>query len=117
MLTSGAVRRRLRSLIGPMIGLGLAAYFGHHAVYGGRGLVAVAELDERILAARMDLQVETERRTALERRVSLLRPTSIDPDLLEERARLLLNVGRAQDVIILDSADESRKRPSRVTSP
>ena len=40
-------------------------------------------------------------RLRVERRVTMLRPDSIDPDLLEERARAVLNLGYADDRIIL----------------
>jgi hypothetical protein len=33
----------------------------------------------------------------------MLRPDSLDPDLLEERARAVLNLGHPDDRIILDS--------------
>ena len=41
-------------------------------------------------------------RETLERRVRLLNPGSLDADMLEERARLMLNYGHAYDIIILD---------------
>ena len=40
-------------------------------------------------------------RRALDRRVSLMRPESLDPDMIEERARRTLNVARAGDIVIL----------------
>ena len=40
-------------------------------------------------------------RLALAHRVGLLRPDSLDPDMLEERARMLLNYGHRDDRIIL----------------
>ena len=42
-----------------------------------------------------------DQRAELEHRVSLLRPDSLDPDLLEEQARRLLNFGFANEAIIL----------------
>ena len=40
-------------------------------------------------------------RTRLEHRVQLLRPDSLDPDLLEERARDMLNYGSDDELLIL----------------
>jgi cell division protein FtsB len=37
----------------------------------------------------------------LERRVALLRPESLDRDMLEERARAVLNLARPEDRVIL----------------
>ena len=106
-----------RSLLPVAIGVGLSAYFGYHAVYGARGMLAIERLDERIAASTEVLELELVRRAALERRVALLRPSSLDPDLLEERARSLLSVGRPDEVILLDAPREPAKRPVRVTSP
>ncbi len=38
----------------------------------------------------------------MENRVRLLEPGSLDPDMLEERARLMLNYGHADDIVILE---------------
>lgn len=118
MTVLSEIRRRARLMLGPLIGICLALYFGYHALHGERGIFAIGELDRKIGAAREVLSLETERRNLLEHRVVLLRPGSIDPDLLEERARLLLNFGRPDDVIILDRRpDDGHKPPVRVTAP
>ena len=44
---------------------------------------------------------DTERRKALQHRVKLLSPGSLDPDMLEERARFMLNYGFPDDAVIL----------------
>jgi cell division protein FtsB len=40
-------------------------------------------------------------RERLERDVSLLRPESLDPDMLDERARAILNLAHSDDLIML----------------
>ena len=40
------------------------------------------------------------RRRTLERRVRLLNPAGLDPDMLDERARLMLNFGLADEIVI-----------------
>ena len=117
MSIASKIGKVARSLLPVAIGLSLSTYFGYHAVYGARGMQAIERLDERITAANEVLALELQRRAALERRVALLRPNSLDPDLLEERARNLLSVGRADEVILLDAPREPGKRPVRVTSP
>jgi len=57
-------------------------------------------------AAAHAMQVSRTERDAIKRRVSLLEPGSLDPDMLEERARLMLNYGHVDDIVIL----EDRKR-------
>ena len=106
-------------MLAPLVGICLAFYFGYHAINGTRGLLAVGELDRQIAAARATLEVEAARRDALQQRVSLLCPQSIDPELLEERARQVLNFGRSDDVLILEPPRDrtGRAPPVRVTSP
>ncbi len=40
-------------------------------------------------------------RERLERDVSLLRPESLDPDMLDERARAILNLANKDDLVML----------------
>jgi len=40
-------------------------------------------------------------KTRLERDVALLRPESLDPDMLDERARAILNLAHPDDLIML----------------
>lgn len=78
----------------------LAAYFGFYALSGDRGVAALArQRAERDAAATELAQVRTAREI-LEHRVSLLRPDSLDLDLLEERVRSLLHYGRPGEVAV-----------------
>ena len=43
------------------------------------------------------------------RGLSLLRPTSVDPDLLEERARTVLNLGQPDELVILLNQPKAAK--------
>ena len=78
----------------PILLLAIAAlvigYFGVNAYSGNHGLRAKQDLDQEI--ARLGGELETLRaeRVKWERRVSLLKPESIDPDMLDERARVML---------------------------
>lgn len=96
------IRRRLRAMMGPLVVACVALYFGYYAIYGDRGVLAMIQLDKKIAETQAILEVEAEKRDQLNRRVALLRPEGIDPDMLEERARILLNFGREDEVIILD---------------
>ena len=95
------VRLRLRALTGPLIGICAIVYFGFHAVHGDRGLMTYWRLQHEITETRAILEDTESRRLKLERRVRLLRPDSLDLDMLEERARLMLNFGHPDDVVVL----------------
>ncbi len=94
---------RGRIAIVPALYLGFACYLGYHTVQGERGLVAWINLTEQVETLEIDVEAASAERQILERRVSHLRRESLDLDLLEERARVVLNLGHTDDRIILES--------------
>lgn len=84
-----------------VVSIGLAFYFGYHAVNGSRGLVASQEKEEELALAKRKLAILQDERKHLERRVERLRPESLDPDLIDELARESLSMVESDDVIIL----------------
>ena len=87
-----------------------SATFAYHSVEGDRGLFALIRLSEQIQESRVQLDELSAERKALERRVSNLRPDHLDADMLDERARLILNLARPDEIIILDPAINGPKR-------
>ncbi len=94
------LKRRLRQVMVPFFGAAAFAYFGYHAVQGDRGLVAWWKLRYELEKAESELSDVSAQRDALEHRVSLLRPESLDPDMLEERARMMLGFVNPDDRIV-----------------
>jgi cell division protein FtsB len=86
------IRRRARLVAGPVAGISLVVYFSYHLVAGERGLIAWRHLSEEIAVAQAQLHEAEAERTALDRRVSLLRPGHLDRDMLDEQARSALNM-------------------------
>ncbi len=105
-------RFRARYLAGSLLCVSVVGYFAYHAVNGERGLYAWRELTKRVEAARLVSAETSARRKALEHRNSLLNPGSLDPDMLEERARLMLNFGYSDDILILEA--KPRRDPGSV---
>jgi len=100
------IRRRLRGMALPLVFACVTVYFGYHAIHGSRGLLSLFAFEEEIARAH-DTLAETGRRQAeLSARVALMRPESLDPDMLEEQARRTLNLARPGDVSILNSSIE-----------
>ena len=95
------IRYRARYVIGPFLGICMVGYFAYHAVEGERGLMAMASLERELADAKDELATLTNDREALERRVRLLHPEHLDPDMLEERARAMLNFGYPDDVVVI----------------
>ena len=93
-------RLRAKHVIGPVLGICVVAYFAYHVVQGDRGMIAWWNLKQRVAHARDALLEVSERRGKIEHRVSLLNPSSLDRDMLDERARLMLNYGHDNELII-----------------
>jgi cell division protein FtsB len=97
-------RRRLRSFLSALslycVAALLIGYFGINAYTGNRGLRAKQELDRQIAELRVELSKLKAERSVWERRVSLLRADSLDPDMLDERARALLDFADPNDLIL-----------------
>lgn len=96
-----AFGRTARQIVGPMIGVSVVAYFAYHTVHGDRGLVALTHLQSEVARAQSTLDQVRGEREELENRTNLLRPDHLDPDLLEERARAVLNQSHPDDMVIL----------------
>ena len=98
-------RRRLRTVLTTLgLYLGgalLIGYFYVNAYTGNQGITARQGLDVQM--ARLATERDTLRadRQQWERRVALLRSHSLDPDMLDERARALLNYVDARDLTLM----------------
>jgi cell division protein FtsB len=97
-------RNRLRSVLNALALYTIAAlvigYFGVNAYTGNHGLRAKQDLDQQIWQLTSELTVLKSERSIWERRVALLKPESIDPDLLDERARVLLDYADPRDLTL-----------------
>jgi cell division protein FtsB len=105
MLRAMVIRPRLRSFFAALGLYALAAmligYFGVNAYTGDHGLRAREELDRQIAALNRQLDEATAEHDLWERRVKLLKSDSVDPDMLDERARALLNYVDPRDLILI----------------
>lgn len=91
---------RFGKTVGNLVGAAAVLYFAFHIVQGDRGVFSWWRLRHEVARAESALQKLEARRADLEHRVSLLRPDGIDPDLLEERARQMLNLGRPNEIVV-----------------
>jgi cell division protein FtsB len=95
-------RKRARLVVGPVLAITIIGYFLYHTVQGERGLVAYAALSEQARIGDWRLAQIRAKRLEIEHNVRLLRPDSLDLDMLEERSRAVLNVIDDDDVLIHD---------------
>lgn len=100
-MAASDIKRRVRRMAGPTLGCLLAAYFVYHSIQGDHGALAWRQLDVLINEAEGSLSALVEQRDALERRVRMLRPDSLDPDMVEEQGRRMLNFSHPDDVVLI----------------
>jgi cell division protein FtsB len=81
------------------IAAAMVGYFGVNAYTGKYGLNARQELDQEIVALTSELARLKAERAEGEKRVALLRSSSIDPDMLDERARYQLDYANPRDLV------------------
>ncbi len=86
-------------------------YFAYHAVEGDYGLFALGKLKDRVASLQAELAIARAEREQMERHVALMRPESLDRDMIDERAREALNMADAKDIVIFLGPDD--RRPAR----
>ena len=96
------IRRRAKHVVGPMLMVSVAVYFGYHAVEGDRGLIAWWQVTQQLKNAEATYGRVHADREALEHRVALLGPDKLDLDLLDERAHAMLDLAAPDEVMIFD---------------
>ena len=79
----------------------MIGYFWFHAYTGQRGLHAKHEIEQQMTELTAELDRLKLEHGQWERKVALLRSSSIDPDLLDERARSVLNLSHPNDLILM----------------
>lgn len=95
-----AIKNRLRGLIAPAIFLALTYYFGWNAVHGKSGLQAQAEQRAQLVAAQTQADETHQRLVMWQTKVADLAGQAIEPDMLDEQAREVLNLADANDLVI-----------------
>lgn len=80
----------------------LIGYFGVNAYTGNHGLKARAEIDAQIADLSAQRNAARAERQRWQHRIALLSPNSIDPDMLDERARALLEWIDPRDLVLIE---------------
>ena len=101
MSEGSTLRRAARGWSFPLLIMALVVYFSYFAVFGNHGLLRWSKLEAAVEAKQAEVDRLREERVALQRRVSLMRPESVDADMLEEQARARLGLTEADEVVIL----------------
>ncbi len=101
MSTRQRKQSKLKPFFIPAGCLLILGYFSFHAVEGDYGLFALKRLQDRETALVVQYEQSSQEKEQLEKRVALMRPESLDPDLIDEKARESLNMAHENDLIIM----------------
>lgn len=108
MSTRQRKQSKVRPLLLPLCCLFILSYFAYHAVEGDYGLFALGKLTERVALLDTELREVLTKRERMERHVQLMRPESLDRDMIDERARQALNMADAKDLVIFLAPSDRR---------
>ncbi len=97
-------RHILRQNMMAVMGFILCFYFCYHLVSGPRGYLRLLSLDNQITQQSTVLSGVTAERESVETKVTMMRPGSVNRDLLEERVRYVLGYRQAGEVFLLQSS-------------
>ncbi|PIZ32700.1 MAG: septum formation initiator [Alphaproteobacteria bacterium CG_4_10_14_0_8_um_filter_37_21] len=96
--------KTIKKIWGPLAAIFLSFYFSYHIFQGERGVISWFQLSKKVKIDEEQLATLTAEKETLEQRVKLLRPDSIDLDMLEEQARRLLNYSKKDEITIHNNA-------------
>ena len=97
-----SINERIRQIAVPVFGALVVGYFAYHSMKGDHGLNAYIKLTGELAKAEEVLQERRIKREVIEHRTNLLRPDKLDLDILDERARDVLNLLNGNERVILD---------------
>ena len=100
MTTRQRRNSRRRKLLLPLGAVAVMAYFGYHSFNGDYGIWSRDRMNREAIGLEAELESLKAQRLALQERSRLLRPDSLDPDMIDERARSNLNVLQPDEVVI-----------------
>ncbi len=91
---------KFRNIMFPVVIVTMMVYFTYHIFQGQRGVLAWIRLDKKLKEQEVTLNALTKEKEFLEKEAYLLRPDSLDLDLLEEKSRQVLNFAHPNEVVV-----------------
>ncbi len=101
MATRQKKNSRFTGLAIPLVCLGILGYYGINAFYGNLGIKSRAQMDEHSLQLQFELVRLRQERQDLKLNVELLRDGRVEKDMLDQQARQLLNMVKADEFVII----------------
>ncbi len=103
------ISKRMRQTILALAGVCIVGYFVYHTLQGERGWFAMTRMEREVGNAQATLEQLQKDRKELQHRTQLMRPNNLDPDLLEEKSRELLNYSKPNEIVVLIPREDQRR--------
>lgn len=103
-----AQKTRARQIFWTLMGVMVVSYFLYHTVQGERGWFAMVRMQNEVQMAQKTREQLEKERLELERRTQLLRNDNMDPDLLDEKSRELLNYSKPGEIVVLTPQEKEK---------
>ena len=84
----------------PLVSLLITSYFIYHGIYGNRGLLRLGQINQEYIQEEKTANVVRSEKELLQKKVEALKNGA--PDLVQEEALRVLNMGGENDLIILN---------------
>lgn len=84
-------------------------YFLFYSIYGDRGVIAYFKWQNNLETARSTLDEVKGQKLEIEHKVKLLRPESLDTDMLDEQARKLLGVSKKTEQVFVANDEKTNQ--------
>lgn len=88
-----------------VIGVCLSFYFCYHLIAGERSYLRLVSLNRQIETTEKQYALSSAERTALEQKVVMMRPNSVNRDLLEEQSRKVLGFHYKDEKVLIKNAN------------
>ena len=96
------IRYAFRRNLPVLVGVCLCLYFSYHIAFGHRSygrLSQLTEMSQQKETYLADLKIE---RAAIEKKVRMMRVSSLSIDMLEEQIRFILGYNHSDELVVLD---------------
>ncbi|GEM_PF-588937 len=94
-----------RSNLIPVIMISLICYFCYHLAAGQRSYIRLVSLNAQIESVERQYEIASTQRGSIEQKVVMMRPGSVNRDLLEEQARHVLGFRYMDEKILLSAGN------------
>ncbi len=94
------IKSNLAALLVPIIGGLFVFYLGYHGLYGDNGLLRYFQLQQQMERYEYELALLKQERELLIHRTNGLKRSSLDLDLIDERARDVLGYAHPRDYVV-----------------